>query len=954
MKRRNIFFVALALICGGLIHNAEVVANAEEQDTHSIQVHYHRADGDYSSWDLWIWSKNPNGNGQAKQYKNTDYFGGYTDPILLTDLTGTSTKSTEVGLIYRKPDWSKQSGDIIVSVPEKSKDGIFHAYLIDGANEALLVAPEEGQISTANMTATNVVKAKVFLGTTPITEDNIRVLEEGIEKTITSVETNREKEEITITLGSNVDLAKALVLELTIGDNTFTSPIGTAGLYDTPEFIEAFTYEGDDLGAIVSADDSKTTFKLWAPTSTVVKLNLYNTGTPAQNGGTDTPIATHDMVKGEKGVWSYEINEDLHGTYYTYTVTNSGGTNETIDPYAKGCGVNGIRGLVVDFERVNPTGWEYGKRANSIEKRSDANIYELHVRDYTKDETWGGPAEYSGKFLGLAQTGTYYEDYGIKYSTGLDHLKELGVTNIQILPFYDQATVDEAAREPSYNWGYDPLNYNCLEGSYSTDPFDGFVRIREFKTMMMALTEAGIRVNMDVVYNHTARSSNSNFNFVIPGYYHRMTADGGFSNGSGCGNEVASQRPMVRKFIKDSTKFLYTEYNLSGYRFDLMELVDKQTMLEVYQQLREIDPLTLVYGEPWTGGASALPSGEGANKATVKYLVTKDELENITGGVGYFNDDTRDGIVGRVPSPETPGWVQVDKNTYTGATYYNGIRFGITGGTGMKYANGSNYVYDATQTINYVSCHDNNTLWDKLRLSTSKNSWKYDEEWSMVREMNKQADTVVFFAQGIPFIQEGQEFLRSKPKEPGVGSGTIYDHNSYCSPDSVNKIRWNLKAENNDVYEYYKDLYAFRNAHEAFKLSSAQEISSKLAFIEDNNSKNKTGVMYRLQVENDNYKDMIIIHNVAEFATFALPEGNWKVVFDHNGLTDGSKIVTGEIQLEFNQSVVLANVDAITEVPSETPTSGGCGKASVGVVTIFAVIALAGAVLLKRKETLGA
>ena len=949
MKKRNIFFVALAFVFGALAHNAgDVAANALEQDTHSIQVHYHRADGDYSSWDLWIWSKTPNGNGQAKTYKNTDYFGGYTDPILLTSLTGTDTKPTEVGLIYRIPDWSKQSGDIIVSIPEKSPEGIFHAYLMDGSNEALTVAPKEGQVSSANMTANNVVKAKVFLGTTPITADNIRVIEDGVAKEITDVQINKTSEEITVTLSEGVDLTKLLQFELTLNEETFTVTIGTAGLYDTEEFVNAFTYEGDDLGAIVSEDDSKTTFKLWAPTSTMVKLNLYSTGTPAvYNGGSDEALAVYEMTKGEKGVWSYEINEDLHGTYYTYTVTNSAGTNETIDPYAKGCGVNGIRGLVVDFERINPEGWEYGKRANSISKRSDANIYELHVRDYTKHETWGGNPANSGKFLGLAESGTYYEDGGVKYSTGLDNLKELGVTNIQILPFYDQATVDESVSEPSYNWGYDPLNYNCLEGSYSSNPFDGFVRIKEFKQTMMALTEAGIRVNMDVVYNHTARSSNSNFHFIMPGYYHRMTADGGFSNGSGCGNEVASERPMVRKFIKDSTKFLYTEYNLSGYRFDLMELVDKTTMGEVYAQLREIDPLTLVYGEPWTGGTSALASGEGTNKSTVKYLVSEDELGNITGGVGYFNDDTRDGIVGRVPSPETPGFVQADGAKFSSASYYRGIKFGITGGTSKSFATATNYVFDASQTINYVSCHDNNTLWDKLRLSTNNKSWKYDEEWSMIKEMNKQADTVVFFAEGIPFIQEGQEFLRSKPKEPGVGSGMIYDHNSYCSPDSVNMVRWNLKAENHKIFEYYKDLYQFRSEHESFKLTAADEIAEKLSFIEDANTKNQTAIIYRIQNENDKYKDMIIIHNVAEVSTFELPEGNWKVVFDHNGITDGSKVVSGEIELEFNQSVVLANTKSIAK-------TGGCGKASIGIVSLISVLALAGVVLLRKKETVAA
>lgn len=949
MKKKNIFFVSLAFVFCALTHNVGVInASALEQETHSIQVHYHRSDGDYSKWDLWIWSKTPNGNGQAKSFVNTDEFGGCTDPILLTSLTSNNTKSTEVGLIYRLPDWSKQSGDIIVSVPKTSREGIFHAYLIDGANEALTVAPKAGQISNANMISSNKVKAKVFLGNVSFTKDNIKVLEDSKEKTITDFSVNKSNEEITVTLQDNVDLTKLLQFEVTINNETYIATIGTAGLYDTEDFKNAFTYEGDDLGAIVSEDDSKTTFKLWAPTSTKVVLNIYNFGTPSSyEGGSDEVIKNVEMNKGDKGVWYYEANADYHGKYYTYTVTNSAGTNETIDPYAKACGVNGIRGMIVDFERINPEGWEYGKRADSISKRSDANIYELHVRDYTKDETWGGTPANSGKFLGLSESGTYYEQDGVKYSTGLDHLKELGVTNIQIMPFYDQATVDESVNEPSYNWGYDPLNYNCLEGSYSSNPFDGFVRIKEFKQMMMALTEAGIRVNMDVVYNHTARSSNSNFQFIVPGYYHRMTSDGGFSNGSGCGNEIASERPMVRKFILDSTEFLYTEYNLSGYRFDLMELIDKTTMQMVYDQLREIDPLTLVYGEPWTGGTSALQDGEGTNKATVKYIVSKDENDNITGGVGYFNDDTRDGIVGRVPSPSTPGFVQADGVSFKSDAYYRGIKFGITGGTERGFATASNYVYDASQTINYVSCHDNNTLWDKLRLSTNVNSWKYDEKWEIVRMMNKQADTIVFFSEGIPFIQEGQEFLRSKPKAEGIGSGTIYDNNSYCSPDSVNKVRWNLKAENSDVFNYYKDLYKFRAEHESFKLTFAEEISEKLTFIDDKNTANKTSIIYRIQNDNDTYGDMIIIHNVAEVATFDLPEGKWKVVFNESGIVEKPEVVTGSIKLKFNQSVVLVNASSIKKASSK-----GCAKTSTDIIMLFSAIALVTSVIIRKKESI--
>ncbi len=949
MKKRNIFLIALSFVFATLATSAKVVmAKAEEVETHSIQVHYHRSDAQYDKWDLWIWSKTPNGDGQEHLYANVDDYGGYTDPILLTNLTGTDEKSTQVGLIYRtKGSWSKQSGDIIVDVPATTEDGIFHAYLMDGSNEATLVAPQAGEIGSVNMTAINKLKAKIFLGNATIVQDNIRVLMDNTPLEITECSVNKATEEITVTLKENIDLTKALTFELTVEDRVYTASVGTAGLYDTEEFINAFTYDGDDLGAVISEDDSKTTFKLWAPTSTMVTLNLYEDGTPIAFGGdTDTPKASYEMTKEEKGVWSYEINDDLHGTYYTYTVSNSAGTNETIDPYAKACGVNGVRGLVVDFERINPEGWEYGKRANSIEKRTDANIYELHVRDYTKSETWGGPADKSGKYLGLSQQGTYYEKDGVKYATGLDHLKEMGITNIQILPFYDQATVDESVEEPSYNWGYDPLNYNCLEGSYSSNPFDGFVRIKEFKQMMMGLTEAGIRVNMDVVYNHTARSSTSNFHYVIPGYYHRLNSEGGFSNGSGCGNEIASERPMVQKFILDSTKFLYTEYNLSGYRFDLMALIDTDTMGKVYNQISEIDPLTLVYGEPWSGGTSTLPSNKATNKATVKYLVSKDEADNITGGVGYFNDTTRDSIVGRVPDPTKSGWVQNTAYEFRSKDYYQGIKFGITGGTDRSYLTSSpnDFVYDASQTLNYVACHDNNTLHDKLKNSTAKDSVRFEGEG--FKAMNKQADSVVFFSQGIPFFQEGQEFLRSKPNEDGKG----YDHNSYCSPDSVNMVRWDLKAEHIDVVNYYKDLISFRKQHEAFKLTAAKDIAKKLTFIEGMKQTDTTltAIMYRLQDEKDIYSDMIIIHNVYKESNLKLPEGKWKIVFNDTGIVDG-EIVQETVKVVANQTLVLANT---SKMSGGNGGCASCGNASMGIVAILSAIALIGAVVIKRKENI--
>lgn len=945
MKKMHVFLLGIGAILASF-GSHDLMAKAANEETHSLQVHYHRTDGQYEGkYDFWIWSKTPGGDGKAYAITGTDEYGGYSAVLPLTSLS--ATKPTEVGVIYRTAGkWGEvQSADIIAPVPATSENGIFHMYLLDGSNSYYTEVPEENIVS-AEFTGEKTITVKMFVLNTVLTKDDLEIYANDQKQTAT-INYNASKNIFTATLPGSPNLDQNYVAKVNIGGRVVELPVGLSGLYDTSAFVEKYYYDGDDLGAVISEDKSKTTFKLWAPLSSKVTLKLYDTGTPAQYGGSDVARKEVEMTLGEKGIWSHVENGNLHNTYYTYEVTNNGVTNETIDPYAKGCGVNGIRGLVVDFSQVNPEGFEYGKRADSIEKRSDASIYELHIRDYTKSENWGGTPAKQGKYLGLAETGTYYEDQGKQYATGLDHLKELGVSHIQILPIYDQATVDESSANPDYNWGYDPLNYNCLEGSYASDAKDGLVRIREFKEMMMALTDAGIRVNMDVVYNHTAKSADSNFDLIVPGYYHRMTKDGSFSNGSGCGNEMASERAMVRKFILDSTKFLYTEYNFSGYRFDLMALLDKTTMQMVYEQLYEIDPLTLVYGEPWTGGTSTLPDGQGANKQTVKYIVKEDENNNILGGVGKFNDDTRDGIVGRIPSPNTPGWLQADQNTYTGLANYNSIKFGITGGTSTT---NTSYVKDATQTINYVSCHDNNTLWDKIRKTfEGVDSWKNFDD--CLKAINMQADTIVFFSEGIPFIQEGQEFLRSKPKVAGYGEGTVYDHNSYRSPDSVNMVRWELKAENDSIFDYYKDLIQFRKDHEAFKMTSASEIKEKLTFLEDDNTKNHTAIMYRLQCDKDIYQDMIVIHNVAETATFTLPEGKWAIAYDSTGIVEDAKVIKeGEITLEFNQSVVLYNKSKVAQ-----GGGSGCGKSSMSILgVVFATFSVMGVVLLKKKQGLAA
>jgi pullulanase len=536
------------------------------------------------------------------------------------------------------------------------------------------------------------------------------------------------------------------------------------------------------------------------------------------------------MKKGIKGTWSCEKNGDLKDFYYTYLVTIDGKTNETVDIYAKAVGVNGNRGMIVDLKATDPKGFDKDTRP-PFENPTDAIIYELHIRDISADKYSG--IRKKGKFLGLAETGTLNRA-GLK--TGLDHIKDLGVTHVQLLPCFDYATIDETKKDSiDYNWGYDPKNYNAPEGSYSTNPYDGKVRITEMKEMIMALHEKGIRVNMDVVYNHTHNIEDSWFQKTVPDYYYRKTK-AGYSNASGCGNETASDRLMYRKYIVDSVTYWASEYHIDGFRFDLMAVHDIDTMTAVRKALDKIDSSIMVYGEGWTAATAAIPYQEQALKVNMSQLR----------GIGAFNDDIRDAVKGSVFGAKDKGFV----NGAEGAEQR--VRFGIVGATDHMGVRIKGCASAPSQSINYVSCHDNLTLWDKLSLSNPE-----DDRTDRIR-MNKLAAAIILTSQGVPFIQAGEELLRSKD----------CDENSYKSPDSINAIKWDEKTANLDVYEYYKGLIAFRKQNPALRLKTADEIRQKLTFI-DNNIKNL--VAYRVE-------DIIVIFNSNKQSIgLNLPSGEWNI-----------------------------------------------------------------------------
>lgn len=648
--------------------------------------------------------------------------------------------------------------------------------------------------------------------------------------------------------------------------------VSVNNVFSNEEFENAFTYEGDDLGAIYQEEATK--FRVWAPTATNIDLNLYS------SGDGDTLLEVIPMTKDMKGTWIAKVARDLNKTYYTYSVTVNGIINEAVDPYARTTGVNGERGMIIDLSSTSPSGFENDKRPEFLSP-TDAIIYELHVRDLSTDTSSG--IKNVGKFLGLTETGTK-NSYG--HATGIDHLKELGITHLHLLPSFDYASVDESKPETNaFNWGYDPLNYNVPEGSYSTDPYHGEVRVNEFKQMVQSLHENGIRVVMDVVYNHTF-SVDSNLNKIVPDYYYRKDGDS-YSNGSGCGNETASERAMVRKYIVDSVVYWATEYHVDGFRFDLMGVHDMETMNAIKEALHEIDESIIIYGEGWTGGTSALSS----DKSALKVSTYKME------GIAAFSDDIRDGIKGSV-------FDSLDKGFVSGKTgMEETIKFGVVGATNhtdIDYTKTSSKQYwagEPGQCINYVSCHDNLTLWDKLSISNATDS--YED----IVKMNKLASAIVFTSQGIPFIQAGEEFLRSKPSALNPGE---FDENSYSSPDSTNSLKWDTLKENEDVYSYYQGLIAFRKAHDGLRLKTTEEINNQLSFIDGLDS-NVVAYQIAHKLDNKTMEHMFVVYNAnKESKNVTLPDGSWGIYI--NGEVAGNERlneVSGVILVEPISAMVL-------------------------------------------------
>lgn len=610
----------------------------------------------------------------------------------------------------------------------------------------------------------------------------------------------------------------------------------------------------------------ETKFTLWAPTAEEVRVLLYDSG----NEG--SAYQTLSLEMGEDGIWNTSIKEDLKGKFYTFNVkVNGKWLGDTPGIMAKAVGVNGKRAAVIDLRSTDPEGWANDVRP-LLKDYADIIVYEMHHRDFSLDSVSG--IRNKGKFLALTELGTTTSQ-GEK--TGIDHLKELGVTHVHILPSYDYASVDESKPDKAqYNWGYDPQNYNVPDGSYSTDPYKPDVRIKEFKQMVQALHKAGIRVVLDVVYNHTFNTEESNFERTVPGYFYRQTKDGKPANGSGCGNETASDRAMMRKYMVESVLYWINEYHIDGFRFDLMGIHDIETMNEIRAAVDKIDPSIFIYGEGWAASAPQLDQEELAMKANI-YKMPR---------IAAFSDEMRDGLRG--------GWDDDRKGAFLIGQpgHEMSIKFGLVGAVkhpqvindSVNYSK-EPWALQPTQMISYVSCHDDMCLADRLKATMPDAT---DEERA---SLHKLAETFVFTSQGVPFIFAGDEMMRDKK---GI-------HNSYNSPDSINTIDWRNKTMHHDVFDYVRELITLRKNHPAFRMGDADKVRQYMEFLPVEGS-NLVAFILKDNANGDSWKNIIVAFNSRkEPAKLSIPTGRYTIV-----CKDGKIKQSGMGQVSGNEIIVPA------------------------------------------------
>ncbi|MGE1108392.1 type I pullulanase [Bacillus wiedmannii] len=818
---KSVLLLTIIVMLSSVFSFQSVKAVSNSKTTEVI-IHYKEQSGNTKDWNLWLWGENA--NGKSYEFTGEDEFGKYAKINIDGDYD-------RVGFIIRTNEWEKDGGDRWI---ENIKDGRAEVWILSGDDKVYTSKPSSDlSIQKATIDSFNEITVTTNV---PFHIKERKIEIEGIKiKDISPYDRNigNVTNKFKIITEQKIDLKQSYKVKIENVADTYTE-IGK--VIRSAEFDHSFYYGGNDLGNIYTPQHTK--FRVWAPTASEAKLVTYKKWN-------DKIGAEINMQQSEKGTWKAELKGNQKGLFYTYKVKIGDKWTEAVDPYVRAASVNGDKGAVVDLEETNPKKWKTNKKPK-FKNPEDAIIYELHVRDLSIQPESG--IKHKGKYLGVTEKGTR----GPKdVKTGLDHMKDLGVTHVQLLPIFDYASVNEEnLNEPQYNWGYDPKNFNVPEGSYSTNPYEPTVRITELKQMIQTLHDNNLRVVMDVVYNHMYNAAESNFHKLVPGYYYRYNEDGTFANGTGVGNDTASERKMMRKFMVDSVTYWAKEYNLDGFRFDLMGIHDYETMNEIRKAVNQIDPSIILHGEGWDLNTPLAAELKANQKNAVKMK-----------GIAHFNDNIRDGLKGSVFEEKENGFVNGKENME------DRIKKGIT--AGIDYDINSSTYQDPEQVLTYVEAHDNHTLWDKLELTNPGDS----EE--VRKQMHKLSSSILLTSQGIPFLHAGQEFMRTK----------YGDHNSYKSPDSINQMDWLRRAAFNNEVEYMKGLIELRKKYSAFRMTSPEQIKKHIAFMDTP----KNVVAYSIKGNGNKNEYFMVTHNAnKEAVDITLPsKGPWKVLVD--GKQAGSK-----------------------------------------------------------------
>ncbi|MBP3567796.1 MAG: type I pullulanase [Lachnospiraceae bacterium] len=888
MKKRIMAFLAvLVLLLSCVPMGSMVLARADDGLT--LKLHYHREDGNYEGWDVWLWESGRDGAGYAFAEENGE----------MVATMNVTPGTTSIGFIVRTADWTKDvNEDQFIDIAEMIS-GTVHIYVESGVKGYTREYGEDAVTGVKLSGARYDGEKTVITQFTGVIEGDLmsyfKVTGPYGAVDITEVKAKADNA-YHLVLSEELNANRNYTITCDGTEYKIVMPI----IFSTEKFEEQYTYTGDDLGDTYTKE--KTTFRVWAPTADAVSVRLYKSGTE----GTNDLIEELTMTADINGTWVAEKSGDLNGTYYTYFVTIGEIQNEACDPYARTTGVNGKRAMVIDLDSTNPEGWDKDTDPNAGKNFTDAVIYEVHVRDLSIHSSSG--ITNKGKYLGLTETGTKNKE-GI--STGIDHIKELGVTHVHLLPVYDYGSVDESKLDvPQFNWGYDPVNYNVPEGSYSTDPYNGEVRVKEFKQMVKSMHDNGLSVIMDVVYNHVYNAGEFCFNQIVPQYFTRIDENGTYSNGSGCGNDTATERSMVKKYIVDSVSYWADEYHIDGFRFDLVGLMDTETINEIMTEVHKTHPNVVFYGEGWTMSTNVTKDG---------YKMTTQVNSEEVPGFAFFSDTIRDALKGSVFNNAETGYISGASGKETTLEY---CFLGLA----------PVWCTTPSQCINYASCHDNMTLFDRI-VNSASGAERADQI-----KMNNLAAAVCMTSQGIPFMQAGEEMLRTKPKASGG-----FDENSYASSDATNSLKWNTLSteEYQKVFDYYKGLIAFRKEHAALRMTTAEETKANIVTMTGLDD-NVMAFKINGGVNGELADNLFVIFNANNAETeIELPEGKWDVYI--NGEKAGTEVIE-----TVKGRVTVAPISAM--VLCQGGKSGISGGVIAGIAGAAVVLGAAVAAVLKRKK----